>query len=93
MPDKIPLRTINQQTYPHAGRLEIDNINGVLRLLIDERGMDDDAMIRERCADTSISFTDAVADPEIGEAAQRVYADLRLIAITMLQRWVGGQNV
>lgn len=91
MPDKIPLRTLNQQTYPHAGRLEIDNITGHLRLILDERGMDDDAMVRERFADTGISFQDAVADPELGDAAQRVYADLRAISLTLLQRWRAAQ--
>ena len=87
MSDKIPYRTINTTTYPHAGLLEVDNVNHRLRLLIDERAVADDAMIRERFADTSISFEDALADPEVSADAQAVYTALRNLSLILLNRW------
>ena len=92
MSDKIPFRTLNTTTYPHAGLLEVDNINHRLRLLIDERAVADDAMIRERFADVSISFGDALADPEMAADAQAVYVALRSLSLVMLNRWAAAQQ-
>ena len=92
MPDKITLRTINTDTYPHACMLEVDNINHSLRIILDELAQDDDSMITPRFDAISISMEDAIADERIAADAQTVYATLRRIALIKIQDYVDAKN-
>ena len=88
MPDKITLRTINTSTYPHAGKLEIDNITHGLRIIMDERDSADDSMIKERFDAISTSMEEALADERVAKDAQAVYDALRRIALVKIQDYV-----
>ena len=92
MSEKITLRTINTSTYPHAGKLEIDNITHGLRIIMDERDSADDSMIKERFDDISISMEEALADERVAKDAQVVYDALRRIALVKLQDYVDAKN-
>ena len=89
MTDKI-LTPTNPETYLHGGMVEINNADGAesLRLLLDERRLDDDSIYAARIDSESITLAEAAQDTEISPLlALPVYDGLRAISIILIQRY------